>query len=369
MVTQKSEAKTRNLLHRSQKKSDSQKTIVTGCFAKILKKDEQTLYLPNDYKHFIPHIINHWDNMDNLENLEPSRFKYIPPIYTSTTRVNIKIQDGCDEFCSYCIIPLVRGKPQSRSLNDILTEIKTLVQKGFQELVITGITIGKYQWQGHNLASLLKKALALEGNFRLHLSSLDPHLVDSELLEVLKHPKMVKHLHLSLQSGSNQVLKNMNRKYTQEDFLNLVSQIREINPLFNLTTDIITGFPGETYLDHQETLKTICQAQFTHVHTFRYSPRPLTVAAGFSSLVDENTKKERSLEIIKNARKIKKDFLKKFHGLKGWFLGEKKTPYGVYGHTDFYLPLVIKKQGLINNTQPVIYQYNQKEHYLEGRAL
>jgi len=369
VVTQKSEAKTRNLVYRSQKKTGSQKTIVTGCFAKILKKDENTLYLPNDYKHFIPYIMNHWEEIQGLENLEPSRFKYNPPIHSSTTRVNVKIQDGCDEFCSYCIIPLVRGKPQSRPLDEVLTEIQTLVQKGFKELVITGITIGKYQWQEHNLASLLKKALALEGNFRLHLSSLDPHLVSPNLLEVLNHPQIVKHLHLSLQSGSNQVLKNMNRKYTQENFLNLVSQIRKIHPLFNLTTDIITGFPGETYLDHQETLKTLQKSQFTHVHTFRYSPRPLTAAADFSSLVDENTKKEQSLEIVKMARQIKRDFLKNFHGQQGWFLGEKKTPYGVYGHTDFYLPLFIKNQGIVNQLQPIFYQYNQKEHLLEGRAL
>lgn len=366
VVTGKSEAKTRNLIRRAQK---SPKTIITGCFAKLLKKDGNTVYLPNDFKHWIPSLILNWDEIDSLERLKPSRFHYSPPVEASTTRVNVKIQDGCDGFCSYCIIPLVRGKPQSRDLKEILEEVKTLSDQGYQELVLTGITIGKYQCGGVDLAGLLEKILGLSGHFRLHLSSIDPNLITPALLDLLSHSRMVKHLHLSLQSGSNAVLKRMNRQYTREAYLDLVFRIRGRNALYNLTTDVITGFPSESEKDHRDTLTLIQEAEFSHVHTFRYSPRPLTPATNFENPVEESVKKARSLEIMEQSAQTGLQYLQKFHQKEGWFLGEKKTRAGISGHTDYYLPLLLKTGGEVNHLTRICYEFDGEEKILKGKTL
>ncbi|HCL57282.1 MAG TPA: tRNA (N(6)-L-threonylcarbamoyladenosine(37)-C(2))-methylthiotransferase MtaB [Spirochaetia bacterium] len=368
VVTSKSEAKTRNLISRSTKNKTA-KTIVTGCFAKAVEKKKDVLYLSNDFKYLIPKAIENWDNLDFLFEEEPSRLKYTPPVDSSTTRVNLKIQDGCDHFCSYCIIPLVRGRPVSKPLEDCLSEFEALLKAGYKEIVLSGITIGKYLSEGENLGGLIEKLLLIKGDFRIHVSSIDPDLVDEDFISLFSNPKMVAHLHLSLQSGSNPVLKNMNRRYTKEDFLALVSQIRTINPFFNLTTDLIIGFPGETDQDFQESLEIIEKAGFSHVHSFRYSPRPLTKAYSMKGNIPEAVKKKRSLAVIEKAMAEKNKFYRKFEGREEVLLCEKTTDTYSFGHTSSYLPVTIAKPLVVNQFYKIICRWNEEKKQLTGELV
>lgn len=370
VVTVKSEAKTRNLINRAEKQgNDDEKVIVTGCYAKTIKKDGNTIYVPNDYKHLIPDLVDNWDLIDNLQNMEPSRFHYTPPVLASTTRANLKIQDGCDNFCTYCIIPLVRGNPVSRNADEILTEFRTLIKNGYKEIVLTGITIGKYQSEEITLAKLISMLLHEKSEFRLHLSSIDPDLVDDDLIKLLTHKKMVQHLHLSLQSGSNGVLQRMNRKYNREDYLTLVKKIKAVNPLFNLTTDVITGFPGESEKEHAETLELIEAVGFSHVHTFRYSPRPLTPAAEMKNQITEVKKKERSTQVMEISRKLQKKYFKNFDGMESQVLIEKNEEKRSYGLNTYYLPVWIDEKLKENTFFKIKTQVQEKLSSLKGVIL
>lgn len=369
VVTSKSEAKSRNLLNKSKKEALAQKVILTGCFAKKLEKQEQTVFLPNDYKYLIPQIIENWDDFDNIKNQPVSRFHFEPPLDASTTRVNLKIQDGCDNFCSYCIVPLVRGLPVSKDASLIKEEFKALLEKGYKEIVLTGVSIGKYENNGYKLSDLVESLLNIEGEFRLHLSSIDPNLTDTKLISLLKHPKMVKHLHLSLQSGSNKILKLMNRKYSSEDFLKIVNAIKKDLPYFNFTTDLICGFPFEEEEDHQKSLQIIKEAGFSHVHTFRYSKRPLTKAAEMQNQVKEEIKKKRSREIIDLALQHQNQYYQKFQNKESVFLGEKNFKEQSFGHNEYYLPIFISKKVTLNQFINIKLNYNLNTKQLEGEEF
>lgn len=370
VVTQKSEAKSRNLISRSERSGIPQKkTIVAGCFAKKLKKEGGTVFLPNDYKNLIPQIIANWDLIDQIETLESSRFKYLPPVDATTTRVNLKIQDGCARFCSYCIIPLVRGKPVSKSREEALKELKTLIESGYKEIILTGISIGQYESENTKLSDLLELFLDQPGEFRIHLSSLDPDMVDEKLLGLLPHPKLVKHLHLSLQSGSNLVLKAMNRRYTREQYLAITEKIRLADPGFNLTTDLIVGFPGETDQCHADTIDLINRAGFSHIHTFRFSPRPLTTAAKFKQTVSESLKKKRSFEIMEITERLKADYFQKINGKHLIFLGETISSKKTFGHCNYYLPIDVYEKLERNRFYNIKAKYDPKENKLTGELF
>jgi threonylcarbamoyladenosine tRNA methylthiotransferase MtaB len=370
VVTSKSEAKTRNLINRAEKDDGpGSRIIVTGCFARNVKKEGNTVYLTNDYKYLIPEILENWDKIESLADLSPSRFHFTPPVNASTTRVNLKIQDGCDNYCTYCIIPFVRGNPVSRPFTEIENEFKTLLEAGYREIVLTGVNIGKYFWEGKGLDHLVEKLLSLSGAFRLHLSSIDPDRVSDNMISLLKNPKMVKHFHLSLQSGSNAVLKSMNRNYTREEYLDLTNRIKKQVPDFNFTTDVIVGFPGETDNDHEATLELIRETRFSHVHTFRYSPRPMTQAAAMKKQVAEKLKKERSAEIMKTAQDLKVAFYRKFEGREGIFLGEKKGKGFISGHNEYFLPVYLEGKHELNTFLPIKLRFSESQKNLSGEVI
>jgi threonylcarbamoyladenosine tRNA methylthiotransferase MtaB len=342
-VTLRSEAKTRRLIHHAMSFPGA-KTIVTGCIAGPPARNGNIYYLPNDYKFMVPDLVADWDIFDTIEPPPDSRFKFAPPLKSSTSRVNLKIQDGCDNYCSYCIVPLMRGDPQSKPARQVVDEFSRLVDAGYKEIILTGVMIGKYNNGGLDLAGITGRLLNITGRFRVHLTSLTPIYVTPKLMELLAHDKMVKHLHLSMQSGNNEILKEMNRPYTREEYLSLVERIKRAIPDFNFTTDVIVGFPGETEEKFRDTLGLIRAVGFSHVHTFRYSPRPGTNAAEMEDSVAEKIKTDRSRRVIELYTNQKREYFERFNGRESVFLSERTRRGVTSGFNQYYAPIEIKEK-------------------------
>ena len=228
-------------------------------------------------------------------------FGYRPGAQPLHTRATLKIQDGCDNFCTFCIIPAVRGRAQSRPAADILDEARRLLDEGHRELVLTGVNIGRYRWDGWNFSRLLAELLELSGDYRIRVSSLEPDPLDDRFVELTGHERLCPHLHLCLQSGSDRILLRMRREYDVDRYLGLIDRIRFVwrrrGVPAHFTTDVMVGFPGESDADFAHTLQ-VCEAvDFGHVHTFRYSPRAGTRAARLPDAVPESVKAERSAAV------------------------------------------------------------------------
>jgi len=224
----------------------------------------------------------------------------------SKTRAMIKIEEGCNRFCSYCIIPYARGPVRSRPLGSIVEEARQLIALGYKEIVLTGINTALYGTEAgfsggssYGVETVIEAINALPGDFRIRLSSLEPTVVDADYVKRLfKYDKLCHHLHLSAQSGSDKVIYSMNRHYTSSDYLNIVDALREFDPHYGITTDIIVGFPGETEEDLQDSFKLVEEAGFLHVHAFPYSRRFFTPAAEMEGQVPPQEKKERNRRLI-----------------------------------------------------------------------
>ena len=343
-VTLHSERKTRKLTYRALRACQDNphaRIFIAGCCADKPYHAGKLHYIPNDYKHLIPDIIDGKIGTGEIARCTPGRFNYPVPVKATTTRINLKIQDGCDNYCSYCIIPYTRGGPQNKPLSRVVSEFGKLLQAGYKEIVLTGVMIGKYRDSDHDLSDLVEKLLKTEGDFRLHLASLSPAHVTDKLVEQFGHEKTVKHLNLSLQSGSTAVLAKMNRHYTQDAYLDLVKKIRLVDRDFNLTTDVIVGFPQESDDDFQETLVVIRESGFSHIHTFRYSPRPGTAAAGYDNNVPEEVKRYRSREVIALYQQQKEAYYQKFHNRTSTLLSEKSFEGKTRGYNEYYIPVTM----------------------------
>jgi threonylcarbamoyladenosine tRNA methylthiotransferase MtaB len=368
-VTTRSERKTRQLIYQSLSKigdSADGMVIVTGC-ASDIEENKRVIYLSNDYKYMIPNIIEH--GTPHITAMSPNRFKYDVPLKCSTNRVNLKIQDGCNNLCSYCRIPFTRGESVCKSFKSVIDEFKLLLDNGFKEIILTGVNIGSYNDGGLDLANLVEGILKLDGEFRLHLTSLDPNSAPERLLDFFKEDKMVKHLHLSLQSGSDTILKRMNRPYNCSDYISVVEYLKSIDTDFNFTTDIIVGFPGETDVEFNETLSFIREVGFSHIHTFRFSPRPDTIAAEMDGIVPEITKTERSREIIKIYKEQKVNYYRKFSKRHGIFLSEKSHRGVTTGYSEHYIPVEINEKLPKNHFFKMEFIYNENKNVLNGNLL
>ena len=224
------------------------------------------------------------------------------------SRAFIKIEDGCDRFCSYCVIPYARGRVRSRPMDEILEEARSLVDKGFKELILTGINTALYE----DLEGLLEALDVMEGDFRVRLSSLEPTVINADYVKRLfRFKRLCHHLHLSLQSGSDDVLAAMERRYDMKEYMEIVDTLRAGDPLFGISTDIIAGFPGETEEDHAASIKAIERAGFVKVHAFGYSKRPGTKAAGMDGQITAPVKKKRVRELIEAGERSEKAFAEK----------------------------------------------------------
>ena len=227
---------------------------------------------------------------------------------TTRTRALIKVQDGCDNFCSFCIVPFVRGPGFSRELDDCVGAVKEAVDAGFREMVLTGVNMGRWEQGNQTFADLLDAALACPGDFRLRLGSIEPDGVDDGLMELMTHPKVASHLHLCLQSGSERILRLMGRRYSASEFERMVERIRGQAPEINITTDVIVGFPGETEADFGDTVDFCERLGFGHIHTFPYSLREGTLAASMEGRISEDEKASRAARIRGISEATKRSF-------------------------------------------------------------
>ncbi len=255
----------------------------------------------------------------------------------------MKIQDGCDNFCTFCIIPTVRGRAVSRPVEQILENIRQTLANGFREFVITGVNIGRYEYENYRFEDVLAKILELPGDFRVRISSLEPDGFGDGFVELFDHPKLMPHLHLCLQSGSDKTLLRMRRMYDVSQFRSVVEKFRNRYPDFNFTTDIIVGFPGETDEEFQETLDAVKEFNFSHVHTFKYSVRRGTRAERMENQVPEKVKNARSLRVRELSEENKRHFLNSFIGKSQDVLVEKITQGIANGYGQNYVPVRFKK--------------------------
>jgi threonylcarbamoyladenosine tRNA methylthiotransferase MtaB len=265
------------------------------------------------------------------------------------TRAYIKIQEGCDRFCAYCLIPYARGPVRSRPPEEILREAAMLLDSGVREIVLTGINTALYGTEPGaqcSLADLLSDLDKIDGEFRIRLSSLEPTVVDKDNVEeIIRHRRLCHHLHLSVQNGSDAVLKSMNRHYTRAEYLEIVKALRDYDPDFGITTDIIVGFPGETEEDFRDTLDIVREAFFGKTHVFRYSPRRGTAGARLKGAVPEAVKKERSAVLEEAAEEVARDFRLSIIGKEQTVLIEEEEDGYMTGYTGNYIKAYIKLSG------------------------
>mgnify|MGYP005941890155 CR=1 FL=1 len=273
--------------------------------------------------------------------------------YTEKTRAVIKVQDGCDRFCSYCIIPYARGRVRSRNPKTVIEEIEKIAKTGIKEVVITGIHIASYGKdfkEDYKLINLLEDINKIDGIERIRLGSIEPLLITEEFVERLKKlDKICHHFHLSLQSGCNETLKRMNRRYTTEQFITIVNRLRKAYSDVILTTDIIVGFPEESEEEFNKTYEFLEQIKFYKMHVFKYSPRKGTIAAKNKNQIDGNVKEERSKKLIELSDKNEKEYNESYIGKKVEVLFEEEKQ-GIYqGHTKNYILVKCKSTKNIEN--------------------
>lgn len=356
-VTNQSDQKSRNTINQAAAKNPKSIVVVTGCMAdnykeKLESQEQITYVVDNDRKSQILELVDsHFKGeVVHPDNLPQQRFSFDTVQKSLHTRTSVKIQDGCDNFCTFCIIPSVRGRAISRPLPDILENVKRVVDYGFKEVVITGVNIGRYDYEGISFERVIEEVLELPGDFRVRISSLEPDGFSEDFHKLFAHPKLAPHLHLCLQSGSEEILLKMRRMYSAAQFREIVDRFRNAIPDFNFTTDVIVGFPGETDQDFQKTLDFVREARFSHVHTFRYSRRTGTRADRMKEQVPGKVMTERSEMIRTLSEKIRLAYMHSMSGKQQRVLIEKVQEDGTAkGYGEHYLPVVFKTDILEEN--------------------
>ncbi|MTI66611.1 MAG: tRNA (N(6)-L-threonylcarbamoyladenosine(37)-C(2))-methylthiotransferase MtaB [Firmicutes bacterium] len=356
-VTNAAERKSRQFIRRSKKRNKNSVIAVVGCYSQVLPNEvldikEVDIIVGTKNRNKIVELCKRAKKKNERINIvedimKVSEFEELAiDNIKGKTRAFLKIQEGCNQFCSYCIIPYARGPIRSRGLDNIIKEVKKLTKSGFKEIVLTGIHVASYGKDigDIGLMDVLESVHNIEGIERIRLSSIEPTLIDDEFMKkLLKLPKVCNHFHLSLQSGSDNVLKRMNRKYTTSEFKNIVKIIRKHMPNAGITTDVIVGFPGETDEEFKETYNFVKEIGFSKVHVFKYSPKKGTPAAKYKNQINGNIKSKRSNIMIELAKSLTKDFNKKFINKEMDVLFEEENNSYTEGYTNNYIRTMVKR--------------------------
>lgn len=403
-VTNMSDRKSRQALRKVKEKNKNSIIVAVGCYAQVAKQElekmpEIDIVLGNEEKKDVVQYVENFikSNCNITENnvnqpqrdlgIEKKKIVEIEDIstqkefrdmgqitYTEKTRAVIKVQDGCNQFCSYCIIPYARGRVRSRNQESIIKEIIQIAKKGIKEVVITGIHVASYGRDLENengLIELLEKINAIDGISRIRLGSLEPKIITEEFMErLVKLEKICHHFHLSLQSGCDETLKRMNRKYTVSEIEDIIARLRKYYNDVILTTDIIVGFPGETDEEFNKTYEFLKNAKLYKMHVFQYSPRKGTRAAIMQNQIDGKTKETRSKKLIELSNKNQMKYNEKLIGKNVEVLFEdKEIENGITyykGHTQNYILVKYKTNENLENTfknikilDRVIFAYKQ----------
>ena len=380
-VTNMSDRKSRQILRRIKEQNEKSIIVAVGCYVQVAKKeiekiDEIDLALGNNEKNdivtYVEKYIKNKEKQVNIADVMKQKefLEFGTIIYNEKTRAVIKIQDGCDRFCSYCIIPYARGRVRSRKPEDIIKEITEISRKGIKEVVITGIHIASYGKDFKPqipLIELLSKINEIKGIERIRLGSLEPTIITEEFVDKLKNlEKICHHFHLSLQSGCNETLKRMNRRYTTQEFREVVKILRREYKDVNLTTDIIVGFPGETEREFEETYKFLSEVKFYKMHVFKYSPRKGTKAAEMEGQIDGNIKEMRSKKLIELSNKNEFEYNQKYIGKNLEVLFEEENNEIYNGHTNNYILVKTVSKNNLENTIKKVKIEKAFNTYIQG---
>ena len=351
-VTNTADSKSLKVIRQVYKKNPNAIIVACGCMIQnkkdeIFNINEISIAFGNVGKSKIVDYIEEYKKTGNriidIKDVMDSSFEKMSLNTFDKTRAYVKIEDGCENYCSYCIIPYTRGKVRSKDPREVIEEVKKLVSCGHKEIVLTGIHTGHYGFKDFNFADLLNYLVEIDGLERLRISSIEMNEITHEVLEVFKKSNvLVDHIHLPLQSGSNSVLKRMNRKYLKEDFIDKVNEIRSVRPNISITTDVIVGFPEETNDEFNETIETIKKINFSKIHVFPYSVRVGTPAEKMHQ-VDGNVKKERVQILLNLSKELEQSYFEKYVGSKVVFIPEVYKDGFLIGHTGNYL--LVKSKG------------------------
>ena len=362
-VTSISDRKSRQFLRQAKKNNQNSIVVAAGCYAQVAKNeldkiDEIDLCIGTNEKSKIVEIIEEFVN--NKNNIEiddvfktPEYSDFGSITYTEKTRAVIKVQDGCDRFCSYCIIPYARGRVRSRKPENVISEISKIAKDGIKEVVITGIHVASYGKDFDNsykLIDLLEEINKIDGIERIRLGSIEPLMITEDFIKrSLKLEKLCHHFHLSLQSGCTETLKRMNRRYEISEFEEIVNRIRKYYDDSILTTDIIVGFPGETEEEFEQTYEFLNRIKFYKMHIFKYSIRKGTKAAEMENQISPQKKEERSNRLLKLSDENELEYLKLYINKELKVLFEEKSDNYWKGHTSNYLVVKVKTDSNLTN--------------------
>lgn len=355
-VTSVADRKTRNMLRRAKKINPDGVVIVTGCYAQtnskeLLEMEDIDYVIGNTDKSGIVNFIEDIENrtMEKLKNhnifLDSEYTEYEFATLREMSRAYVKIQDGCNNFCSYCKIPFARGKSRSRQKDNILREITKLSQEGFKEIILIGINLGAYGEDlenGGNFEDLLKDILKIDGIERVRIGSVYPDKISDEFIEMFANPKLMPHLHISLQSCDDTVLKRMRRKYGSSLIEERLTKLRKAIPNMEYTADVIVGFPGESQEMFQNSYNLIDKIGFSGLHIFQYSDRENTLASTFEDKIDPKVKKERADELEKLKEIMSERERKKYLDRELKVLVEEEKDGYLYGYSENYLRVKFK---------------------------
>lgn len=359
-VTNESDKKSRKMINRAKKNNSEAIIVVMGCYSQVSSDDiEADIILGNKDKSKIVEILNDFirdrESKKIIYDLSSVEFEKMEiSHFDNHTRAFVKIQDGCNAFCSYCIIPYTRGRVRSKNKEDVIEEVSRLVKDGYKEIVLTGIHTGRYGIDiNSSLYELLCELVKIPNIYRIRLSSIEINEVTPEIIDLYKNNKiMARHLHVPLQSGSNKILKLMNRRYNKEEFMKMIDKLREIDDI-SLTTDLIVGFPNETDDDFEETMDTLKKIHFTKIHTFPYSRRRGTVADKMDGHISGDIKKKRVHEVIELSNEYENEYYKSKISKVYDGVVERHNNGLVVVHTSNFIPVIIDDNDNIENNSIV----------------
>ena len=365
-VTNMSDRKSRQIIHGIRNNHKDSIIVVCGCYSqnayntgKLDDIDADIILGNKDKSKIVDYVEDYLKNKVAKKvfyDIMDVPFENMELVNTfDRTRAFVKIEDGCENYCTYCIIPYVRGKVRSKDHNLVIEEVTNLVNNGYKEIVLTGIHTGHYVDGNYNFASLLRDLINIKGLIRLRISSIEINELTDEVLDIFKNSSiLVPHLHVPLQSGSDRILKEMNRKYDKKYFIDRINYIRSIKPDVSITTDVIVGFPTESEEEHIESMDTIRKIGFTKVHTFPYSDRYGTPASEMSGKIDGNIKKRRVKEIIELSSELERKFYEKFYNRQLDVLFEEEKDGYFIGHTANFIKVKVKGNYKINEIFSVL---------------
>jgi len=352
-VTESADGHSRHAIRQLARENPGSKLVVTGCWAE--RQPDAVKAIDG-----VTNVVSNKEKENLIATLFPE--EDVPEFsiknFDAHTRAFVKVQDGCNSYCTYCIIPYVRGRSRSRTINEVIAEVENLVANGYQEIVLTGINIGDFDGNpaegqpANRLADLVRAVDNVKGVTRLRVSSIDPDEIDEDLTDAILNGKNTcPSMHIVLQSGSNVILKRMNRKYTRQIFLDSVEKLKNRCPEFTVTTDIIVGFPGETDVDFQDTLAVMRDIKFAKVHMFPYSDRARTRAAIMPNKVPHDVIKERKQILLREAEKLSYELRHSYINKQLTVLteSEDKDLGLITGHSSNFLPIIVKDKNIQSN--------------------